>query len=224
MSANQHTAPGRQSPHRTDQRPICPQIDPLRFDRADTIITGVVMLLASLGGLWAGVVSPALAWATGRPFTRTIDAPDGAALRSNPGSDAVAESAAATIPSPDAPLWIARLIEGGLHAALLVAILWLLWGIIRSVTHGRAFDRANVARLRWLAGLLILGAALCGSVSGVVSGMTQNAVFVHPGTTVMFEASFHWHLLAIGAGLLSACLAEAFRRGARLEDDVEGLV
>ena len=210
MSANQHTAPGRQSPHRTDQRPICPQIDPLRFDRADTIITGVVMLLASLGGLWAGVVSPALAWATGRPFTRTIDAPDGAALRSNPGSDAVAESAAATIPSPDAPL--------------LVAILWLLWGVIRSVTHGRAFDRANVARLRWLAGLLILGAALCGSVSGVVSGMTQNAVFVRPGTTVMFEASFHWHLLAIGAGLLAACLAEAFRRGARLEDDVEGLV
>jgi hypothetical protein len=101
---------------------------------------------------------------------------------------------------------------------------WLLAMVLRSIRAGRPFDRRNPGRLAGVACALVLG----GVVAPIVGNVAANAVLGHvdlldpdgPFAFVIVDLEFNGLFLAA----IVLAFAEAFRRGATLADDVEGLV
>jgi hypothetical protein len=98
----------------------------------------------------------------------------------------------------------------------------LIGQLLQAVGEGRPFERRNPRRLRQLA-LLVAAGGLGGQLLGMVA---SSAVLRHVGMAengpVLPAAQFDLGPL-IWAGLLLV-IAEAFRRGRELSDDVAGLV
>lgn len=99
----------------------------------------------------------------------------------------------------------------------------LAWLLLRSIREGRPFDRRNPRRIVGLAGLVVLG----GLGGPLLDGLARFSVLDHLGATgpespFLLDATWDLAPLVL-AGLLLA-LADAFRRGVRLTDDVQGLV
>ena len=106
---------------------------------------------------------------------------------------------------------------------LLAGALWLLRGLAKSVTQGDPFGPANVARLRRLGVLLLVGAPVVELVNFLLRlqlSMTlpegQFGDIGFPGLNVPGVPML--------AGLGALILAEVFAQGVRLRDDVEGTV
>jgi hypothetical protein len=102
---------------------------------------------------------------------------------------------------------------------LVVAVLWLLRLLLRSVRDGDPFTAANVRRLRAIGFLLVVGAPVAYLVMFVCDQWLASsspagelgATFTVPGAGPI-------------AGLGVFVLAEVFAHGARLRADVEGTV
>jgi hypothetical protein len=110
-------------------------------------------------------------------------------------------------------------------AALAVAAgTWWLARVLTSIRHGQPFDRRNPTRLAGVATAVVLG----GVVAPMAGNVAANTVLGHlglldPGSPfafVILELSFNPLLLAA----LVLAIAEAFRRGGALADEVEGMV
>jgi hypothetical protein len=108
-------------------------------------------------------------------------------------------------------------IAGG---ALALLVIYLLVRIVRTVHAGDPFVPANARRLGLIATTILVGALLGPAVTTIATGAavwdTPVAALITPGVTI--DAP-----LAV-SGLLTAMLAEVFRRGTRLREDTEGLV
>jgi Protein of unknown function (DUF2975) len=104
--------------------------------------------------------------------------------------------------------------------ALLIAALWLLRGLARSVREGEPFGSANVRRLRTLGFLLLVGYPAVELVNWALRlALTDTAPLsdlTTPGLTVQAAPL----LAALGAFVL----AEVFARGAGLREDVEATI
>lgn len=106
---------------------------------------------------------------------------------------------------------------------LLVAVLWLLRAIVRSVRLGVPFGSGTVTRLRAIAGVLIIGGPLAEAVDEVLrtalfsrlSEAQQSGVgtagYTIPGNLIL-------------AGLGALVLAEVFAHGLSLREDVEATI
>lgn len=102
---------------------------------------------------------------------------------------------------------------------LVVAILWLMRLLLRSVREGDPFTAANVRRLRAIGFLLVVGAPIAYLVAFACEQWLAassppgelGATFTLPGAGP-----------AVGLGVF--VLAEVFAHGARLRADVEGTV
>lgn len=106
---------------------------------------------------------------------------------------------------------------GGLTA---LGVLLLLWQITRSLRRDEVFARVNARRLTWLAVVLGVGGTLAQLLTAFGTVRVLDAEFVRGSVTPVFELSFLPLLGALGVGVL----AEVFRQGAALREDVEGLV
>ena len=95
----------------------------------------------------------------------------------------------------------------------------LLWLVSRSLREGELFTRDNVRRLKSCANTVLVGGLLAAGSKIAVSLWFLDAADDLP---VEFRAT--GSLVAIPIALALAGLAEIFRRGAALRDDVEGLV
>jgi hypothetical protein len=109
--------------------------------------------------------------------------------------------------------------------ALAVAVgAWLLFLVLRSVRQSTPFDRRNPGRLVGVAAAVILGGVVAPALdTGVAAVVLDHVGLVGPDsplTLVFLEFSFA--PLLIAAVVLAA--ADAFRRGAVLADDADGLV
>ena len=82
---------------------------------------------------------------------------------------------------------------------------WWLGGVLRSVADGRPFERRNPGRLVGVTGAVLT----CVVLAPIVDDLAGVAVLDH---------------LDLVPALLVLAVAEAFRRGAALTDDVDGLV
>jgi Protein of unknown function (DUF2975) len=107
-----------------------------------------------------------------------------------------------------------------LGAIVVGTVAWLLYEVATSLRTGDPFVRANAKRLRWAAGVALvggMGASLAGSLSAIylASGATDDLP-IDPSATLS--------LLPLPAGFVLLAIAEIFRHGANLRDDVEGLV
>jgi hypothetical protein len=110
-------------------------------------------------------------------------------------------------------------------AALAVAAgAWLLFLVLRSVRESRPFDRRNPGRLVGVAAAVVLGGVVAPALDTGVAAIVLDRVGLagpdSPLSLVLLDLSFA--PLLIAAVVLAA--ADAFRRGAALADDAEGLV
>jgi DUF2975 family protein len=106
---------------------------------------------------------------------------------------------------------------------LLVAALWLLRGLARSVREGDPFGRPNVQRLRSLGFLLVVGAPVVEVVNYALRLSLANTLPPNAFGDVGFPG-FRVPFVLLLAGLGAFILAEVFAHGVRLREDVEGTV
>jgi hypothetical protein len=96
--------------------------------------------------------------------------------------------------------------------------------VLRSIRAGRPFDGRNPARLTGVAVAVVLG----GLVAPIIDDVAANAVLGHLGLLgpdspfVLVILDLKLNALLFAALVLA--IAEAFRRGGALADDVDGLV
>ncbi|MFL6079024.1 MAG: DUF2975 domain-containing protein [Ornithinibacter sp.] len=195
--------------------------DVLAFDRFDR--WGLVVLLGAvaLGAILAGVVEPLAGWATGAPLTpqvvSAVTVPPLDAAGVGYGEAAYAVDAV----DPGAAQRLVALVPGILLAVLVVLSCWCIVLLLRTVASGDPFDPANVTRLRIIAGALVVGAPV-GYLLQLVSDAVVLGGLDLGGLDLTFTLDIPW--LPMVAGLVVAMLAEAFKAGSRLRDDVDGLV
>jgi hypothetical protein len=103
---------------------------------------------------------------------------------------------------------------------LLVAALWLLRGLARSVRERSPFGPANVRRLRWLGFLLLLGTPAVEIVNWTLRLALGNTDPLSELSTTGFSLS----VTPLIAGLGALLLAEVFAQGVRFREDSEATI
>ncbi len=155
--------------------------------------------------------------------------PEGATLGlSGAGGTEVGTSAATaplTLEVDVLPAWLRGVTQAPalLAAGILVAGTVLLHRVLVEIARGRPFAEANPGRLRGLALLAVASAVLPGTASSFATVVTLEHLGVDgdsPFGFTILDLSLAPFLLA---GVL-VVVAEVFRHGRRLTDDVEGLV
>ncbi len=192
------------------------------FDRADRWSLVVVLGLVALATLAVQVVRPLVGWVTGSDLALDYLGPVEV-----PALDAagVAHDALghvdATLADPTVGQRLLDLGPGVLLTALVVTGAWLVLRVLRDVAAGDPFRRRNVTRLRALAfvvaiGLPVVWFARASVDLGLLTSLDTEAGVA--GTVVAVP----WAPVVVG--MLVALVAEAFKLGAGLRDDVDGLV
>jgi hypothetical protein len=105
-------------------------------------------------------------------------------------------------------------------ALLTLAVLFLLYQILGSVPKGEVFSRANARRMLWIAAIVGIG----GSAVQLIEYAAHQNMVDHSAAAGLVEVPFHFGAGPLLAGVLILVLAEVFRQGVRLRDDVAGLV
>jgi hypothetical protein len=104
--------------------------------------------------------------------------------------------------------------------ALALAVLGLLWRIVRTVSSGEVFTRANARRLTVI-GLLI---ALGSSVLQLGAYWLDRDVIARSAAAGVLDVPFTFSFVPLWVGAVVVLLAEVFHQGVRLRAEVEGLV
>lgn len=135
----------------------------------------------------------------------------------------------------DAPGWLRALCATPTAANTLTVLLAaiLVAGIIRKIAHGQPFNQKVIRNWKLLSFVLIIGGTLEG-VLDTVAGQSLMGINGHADEDGAFELgaqyliliinSPQWPILLMLLGVFSAALAIAFRSGARLESEVDGVV
>lgn len=109
------------------------------------------------------------------------------------------------------------LLAGGVWLAVMV----LVMRMAATLRDGDAFAPANPRRLLAVAGLVLAEAVVVPLVRAVAADrLAAQVPEVHEGVAFGFGVS----LMPVVAAFMVAALSEAFRRGAKLREDTEGLV
>ena len=128
------------------------------------------------------------------------------------------------IPDPTTSQMLLRSARDLGPAVVVVWALWLLAGVMRSAAQGDPFGPENARRFRSLAVLLIAG----GFALNVLNYVTLNALYTQlPEYPSVHLAAGPFTPLPIGmlvGGLVAYALAAIYADGARLREDVEGMV
>jgi hypothetical protein len=195
--------------------------DRLAFDRYDRWGLAALLALISVGAVMAYVVGPLVAWAQGGelrvPFFSKIEVPvlDGTGLGHGLGDYDV------IIPDPTNQQRVLDLLPGLAWLLLIVAGCWIVLRVMGAIGRGDPFQPRNVSRLRALAVLLVIGWPVVASLQAVVAfAILADLDLEEVGP----RAAFTLPVLPILVGLVVALLAQAFKVGSRLRDDVDGLV
>ena len=188
-----------------------------RWSRTEQVfLEGVLYAVPALGVLAVGV--RLLHAVTGGPLVATGPLPD-AVVRPPEGVTGPL-SGTVVVADPGASDYGWDLLPLVLAVAVAAFGAFLLLGIARGLRAGDPFTMANARRLTSLAVLVTLG----GLFLQVFHGISRDALLAAalPGQELptAFELSF-W---PAPVGMLIFFLAEVFARGARLREDVEGLV
>jgi hypothetical protein len=107
-----------------------------------------------------------------------------------------------------------------LQGLLIIALLWQLWGLLRSARHGDPFTGANIRRLRQFGWLLLLGWPLVAYLTMALKELLAMSLPAND-TEGLFAPPIGGALLF---GLAVLVLAEVFAHGLRLRDDVDGTI
>lgn len=128
-------------------------------------------------------------------------------------------SATLVIEDPSILQRLATMLPVFLTAGTVGAVATTLWLVARSLREGDLFNNENVRRLTSCANMVLVG--------GLAAAAAQIGVslwFVKSADDLPIEFGANGSLLALPIALALAGIAEIFRRGAALRDDVDGLV
>ena len=147
---------------------------------------------------------------------------DRAASSTRPGSATARRAYAVDLVDPSAGQRLLDLVPGVLGAVLVVLACWCIVLLLRTVAAGDPFDPVNVIRLRVVAAALVLGVP----VVYVLQVVRRRRWCSRPSTSAAWSRRSRLDIpwVPMLAGLVVAMLAEAFKAGSRLRDDVDGLV
>jgi hypothetical protein len=115
---------------------------------------------------------------------------------------------------------VAFLGAGIVESVATIAVLLLLLLITRTLRLGDPFVLANARRLRLIAVAVIIG----GTGASALHAWGAHLVLTDAAIAPLVHEQLHITLLPLAAGLGVLLLAEVFRRGALMRDDLEGLV
>ncbi|MGI8459110.1 MAG: DUF2975 domain-containing protein [Propionibacteriaceae bacterium] len=194
--------------------------------RADYLITKAVLVAAPALYVAASLVPALLAWARGTPLTwaSTVGEPDTAGatvqgLRAATGR--FDGSMTWTIPDPSTLQRLLALVPGLEVAVLVTAGSVCLWRLLTRMRSGDPFGGPAVHYVRALA-VLVLGYGLVVKQTRVFVDFLITAP-IKPEPMALFTITPGAFVpIVLGVALLA--LAECFRQGARLRDEVDGLV
>lgn len=126
------------------------------------------------------------------------------------------------------------------EALTVLVATWLLLRVLRRVAEREAFTPTAIGRWRALSATLIAGGVLTGLLNTLAVGYINWHLGLWPNPGVhdregvedllggdysgIATAIPHWPVAIIVAGLIALALTTAFRAGAQLERDVDGLV
>ncbi len=109
-------------------------------------------------------------------------------------------------------------------ALLVVGALWLLAAILRSAAQGDPFGKDNARRFRNLAVLLITGGFALNLVNYLLLNALHKQLPAHPSLDLAAGPFTPLPGGMLVGGLVAFALAAVFADGARLREDVEGMV
>lgn len=108
-------------------------------------------------------------------------------------------------------------------SALAIAV--LLRPLLLPIALGRPFQRGNAARIAWIAGVVLLGGILAGVLPDLATLLVLDRLNQRGAGSPFVSVIDVDHLVSLLAATpFLLTVAEAFRRGEHLADDVEGLV
>jgi len=112
---------------------------------------------------------------------------------------------------------------------LLVAVLWVLRGVARSVRDGDPFGRENVRRLRAIGVLLIIGVLAVQAADSVFQNALADPYVSIPTSSTdsldgLRPAGNDFPAIPLLCGLGAFVLAQVFAHGAALREDVEATI
>lgn len=210
-----------------------------RWSRTDSVVMQVVLALGvvlvgatiALSLLWVttGLSVGGVGWSDRVTVQQPMDAPgtvpdielsvDDVTIAAEPTMTLVFED-------PDTVERLMLVLPTLLGQAAALVVLHLVLRVVRSQGRGDPFAPANVRRVRTIAFTVILASILVPTAQGLAGLFLQDGVVPAEGMVlVAFDLTLgSAPLVGLSAGLVLAALAEVFRRGTRLRDDVDGLV
>jgi Protein of unknown function (DUF2975) len=195
--------------------------DRFTFDRADrwglAILLALVVLLTSL----ASIVVPILRWVDGDgiplPFLSDVTVPELDAVGTSYGAAAYD----VTLADPTVGQRLLDLAPGVLSVGLIATGCVVIIAVMRTIAAGDPFVASNVRRMRQLAALLLVGPFFTFFLSMSAHGALLGDVDLGSlPLSAHLDIPWAWFI----AGMVMALIAEAFKAGSRLRDDVDGLV
>ncbi|MFY7066486.1 DUF2975 domain-containing protein [Nocardiopsis changdeensis] len=212
---------------------------PFRWSRADGFVARFILVMAIGVTLFTTVF--ALVWIT--PLlpadgsvpanTITVPSPDGAPESAPPavpaGPEYGIESEQGMVITFHDPTTVQRLLlvlPGLLAQAAALLVMVNLLRIVRSLDLGDPFVPANALRLRVIALTVLAGTLLVPAAEKVGEGLLRGQALGVDGFEISYvligEGGISFTMVFVSLLLLG--LAEVFRRGTRMRDDVRGLV
>jgi hypothetical protein len=197
--------------------------DWLTFDGADYLITKIVLGIAVVGSIIFGLVGPIIDAATNAPLALSYKTKVASGIHLPRGTT---HDGYATMQLllHDATLGerIGQAIPELLVGAMTIGVAWLLFQLLRTTQAAEPFTVRNVRRINLIALTIGIGGMLVQLAHGFADNAIANADRLPDPTSLTFEMTFT--PLPLVVMLVMAIVAEAFRRGIALRNDVEGLV
>lgn len=193
-----------------------------KFDRLDRVGLRAVLWVVGLLSVVEGVVAPLVNWVTTGPLEGVVQAD--VAVRGMVTGASVDNPIAVpvTLADPTAGQRVFTALPGLLTAAAVLLVVWLLDRLLRDLGSGDPFTKRNVRRLNLIALTVGLGSAVVTGANVIADLMLSDSVLTDEVVTRAFAVQLPFGFL--GVMLVVAAIAEAFRHGVRLRDDVDGLV
>ncbi len=195
------------------------------IDRIDHLITRGLLLVVAVAAPVLLVGLPLVDWVRGEPLATSGDTGShgdlGALVHEASGAQLTwAGEADVSIADAAPTLWLTVLVPASLLAVATASVALLLRHVVGQIETGRPFTASSLRALR-AAGVVVVAASV---TVPLVSGWATARVMDRALTGATSGMSFTFQPLWLLAGVLVVVLAEAFRTGIRLTDDVDGLV
>jgi hypothetical protein len=106
-------------------------------------------------------------------------------------------------------------------AIVVIAVVWLVRGLLKSVRDGDPFIKPNVRRLRIIALIVLVGIPIAESLRSLFAGeLAASAGLSGPGAALSISGYGN----ALLGGLAILVLSEVFSEGVRMRGDLEGTI